>query len=108
MINWSVVMISSAITLVLLLGVGRFGGLRWWKRRRPLAQLILMVLLPMLLMFIGFAIIWVLDYSFSVAAGVAIGVVIVAGVLLLLTSYLIDQIVLAFSPEPEETSTDDS
>lgn len=103
MVNWWMAALGAAIVVALFGLLAAVGGLRWWRRRRPLLQLVLLVLIPALLigLTLGVALQWTMPIE-SVA-GLLFGVGIAAMLLLIFTSYLIDQIRVAWSPPDDQT-----
>ena len=107
MINWLVVLLSASITCVSTWLVGRRGGLAWWRRRKPIVQLFLLISLPLLVSLLMLPVVWVARGSLSTLASILIGVNLPLVLGLVACSYLVEQIRVAFS-ESNDYSNDTS
>ncbi len=102
MINWWMAAVGAAIVLALFGVIGALGGWRWWRSRRPTIQILLMIFIPLLLLGGGLIVLLqYLDTPMEDAAGLMFGLGLTAGLLLLGTSYLVEQIRVAFSPQDD-------
>ena len=103
MINWWMALLGGSITVLLMLGLALLGGLRWWQRRAWYLQLLLMIVIPVIAITIMLLILWFLNiYTMEDAAGLVIGTALATMGPLLATSYLIEQIRVAFSDEGDD------
>jgi hypothetical protein len=94
--------VGAAIVLVLFGSIGVLGGWRWWRSRRPLVQILLMIGIPVLLLASGLLVLLqFLDTPLEDAAGLMFGLGLTSSLLLVATSYLIEQIRVAFSPQDD-------
>lgn len=102
MVNWWMAVLGAAIVVVLFGIIGALGGWRWWRSRRPAIQILLMIGIPfMLLASSVLVLLQDLDTPLEDAAGLMFGLGMASALLLLATSYLIDQIRIAFSPQDD-------
>jgi len=102
-VNWWMAALGAAIVVALFGLLAAVGGLRWWQRRRPLLQLVLLVLIPALLIGLSLAVALQFTIPIESVAGLLFGVGIAAMLLLIFTSYLIEQIRVAWSPPDDQT-----
>ncbi|HYF64601.1 MAG TPA: hypothetical protein VD886_17380 [Herpetosiphonaceae bacterium] len=106
MVNWWMAALGALIILALF-GLGAAAGfLRWWRRRRALAQIALLVLLPMIVVVAGVGAGLLLDMDIYNLAGLLFGLGVTALLCLISTSYLVEQIRVAFSA-PDEPPNED-
>lgn len=106
MVNWWMAALGALIVLVLF-GLGAAAGfLRWWRRRRPFMQIVLMLLLPILVIAAGIGVGLLLDMVIEDLAGLLFGLGMMTMLGLIGTSYLVDQIRVAFS-SPDEPPDED-
>ncbi len=102
MVNWWMAVLGAAIVVVLFGLIGALGGWRWWRSRRPVIQILLMIGIPLLLLAGGLLVMLQdLETPLETVAGLMFGLVLTSGLLLLATSYLVDQIRIAFSPQDD-------
>lgn len=106
MVNWWMAALGALIVLVLF-GLGAAAGfLRWWRRRRPLMQIVLMLLLPILVIAAGIGAGLLLTINIDDLAGLLFGLGMMTLLCLIGTSYLVEQIRVAFS-SPDEPPDED-
>lgn len=106
MVNWWMAALGALIVLVLF-GLGAAAGfLRWWRRRRPFMQIVLMLLLPSLVIAAGIGAGLLLDIGIEDLAGLLFGLGMMTLLCLIGTSYLVEQIRVAFS-SPDEPPDED-
>lgn len=102
MINWWMAAVGAAIVLALFGVVGALGGWRWWRSLRPTVQILIMIFIPILLLAGGLLVLLqYLHTPMADAAGLMFGLGLTSGLLLLATSYLVEQIRVAFSPQDD-------
>lgn len=107
MVNWSMALLGAAIIMLLFGAIGAGGGLRWWRRRRPLMQFLLMILVPSLMIGLGLLVLLLFfNSALEDAAGLMFGLGLTSVLLLVATSYLVDQIRVAFGP-PDDPPDDE-
>jgi hypothetical protein len=105
-VNWWMAALGALIVLVLF-GLGAAAGLlRWWRRRRPFMQIGLMLLLPILVIAAGIGAGLLLNIGINNLAGLLFGLGMMTMLCLLGTSYLVEQIRVAFS-SPDEPPDED-
>jgi hypothetical protein len=96
-----------AVIVLVLFGLGSAAGfLRWWRRRRPFMQIVLMLLLPILVIAAGIGAGMLLTIALPDLAGLLFGLGMTTMLCLLGASYLVDQIRVAFS-SPDEPPNED-
>lgn len=104
--SWSMALYGALGAGLLIALVGRAGGLRWWRRRGALAQIALMILLPIIVMALGLLGFWFLSDrgldNLPKAAGLLFGLGMATFGPLAATSYLVDQIRIAFGPSDDD------
>ena len=106
MVNWWMAGLGALIVLALF-GMGVAAGfLRWWRRRRALAQIALLVLVPIVMVAIGIGAGLLLDISIDNMAGLLFGLGVTTLLCLISTSYLVEQIRVAFSAQDEPPNED--
>jgi hypothetical protein len=104
--NWWMAALGALIVL-LLFGLGAAAGfLRWWRRRRPFMQIVLLLLLPMLAIAGGIGAGLLLNMALPDLAGLLFGLGMMTLLCLIGTSYLVEQIRVAFS-SPDEPPDED-
>ena len=106
MVNWWMAALGALIVLVLFGLAAAAGFLRWWRRRRPLVQIGLMLLLPSLVIAAGIGAGLLLDMGINDLAGLLFGLGMMSLLCLISTSYLVEQIRVAFS-SPDEPPDED-
>ncbi|MBP8250816.1 MAG: hypothetical protein KAX40_00520 [Herpetosiphon sp.] len=104
MINWWMTLLGIVIITLIWLVLAKLGFVRWWKRRRAVVQLLLMVVIPALLIALTVGLSLLLAINITDLAGLLFGVGLAMMGFLLATSYLIDQIRLAFSDSDGDES----
>ena len=109
MVNWWMAALGALIVLVLFGLAAAAGFLRWWRRRRPLVQIGLMLLLPSLVIAAGIGAGLLLNMGIEGIedlAGLLFGLGMMSLFCLISTSYLVEQIRVAFS-SPDEPPDED-